>query len=71
LGVRESSQVLSLISRLKESGHTVILISHNMRDVVQVATRVVVLKSGRKVRDTPVTGLEADDLRRMIFEAQI
>ncbi len=69
LGVRESAQVLALIDRLRASGHTVLLISHNMRDVVQVATRVVILKGGRKVQDSSMAGLQAEDLRRMIFEA--
>lgn len=69
LGVRESAQVLALIAKLHASGHTVILISHNMRDVVQVATRVAILKNGRKVSDVPVAGLTAEALRGMIFEA--
>ena len=69
LGVRESAQVLALICRLREAGHTVVLISHNMRDVAQVATRVAILKGGRKVHDQPMAGLVADDLRRMILDA--
>ena len=69
LGVRESAQVLELIVRLRDAGHSVILISHNMRDVAQVASRVVILKGGRKIEDRPVAGLTADDLRRLIFEA--
>jgi ABC-type sugar transport system ATPase subunit len=40
-----------------------------MRDVVQVATRVVILKGGRKVQDRSMASLQAEDLRRMIFEA--
>ena len=43
LGVRETSKLLDLIRRLRESGHTIVLISHNMADVVTVATRVAIL----------------------------
>jgi simple sugar transport system ATP-binding protein len=71
LGVKETVQVLDLIRRLHADGQTVILISHNMRDVVAVATRVVILKSGRKVAERPIAGLKADDLGAMILNAEI
>ena len=56
LGVAESRQVLDLIRELHRGGTTVILISHNMAEVVDVATRVVVFKGGRKIADRPATG---------------
>ena len=58
LGVKETAQVLDLIRQLKADGRTVILISHNMRDVVALAIRVVILSHGRKIVDRPVAGLE-------------
>jgi len=67
LGVKETAQVLDLVRRLKADGHTIILISHNMRDVVEVATRIAVLKSGRKIIDRSIDGLTADDLSHMIM----
>jgi D-xylose transport system ATP-binding protein len=39
--------VLNLVERLRENGHGVILISHNMADVQAVADKVVVLRLGR------------------------
>ena len=51
LGVKETAQVLDLIRRLKADGKTVILVSHNMADVVAVASRVAIFKSGRKMID--------------------
>jgi D-xylose transport system ATP-binding protein len=47
LGVRESAQVLDLVRSLPERGVSVILISHNMDQVAQVAHRAVVLRQGR------------------------
>jgi len=47
LGVAQTAEVLNLIVRLRERGHGVILISHNMADVMAVADRVVVLRLGR------------------------
>ncbi|WP_460450506.1 ATP-binding cassette domain-containing protein [Alsobacter sp. SYSU BS001988] len=67
LGVRETAQVLDLVRSLKADGRTVILISHNMRDVVALASRVVILSHGRKIVDRPVAGLEADDISHMIM----
>ncbi|WP_241842962.1 ATP-binding cassette domain-containing protein [Agromyces albus] len=47
LGVAQTAEVLNLVERLRERGHGVILISHNMEDVKAVADRVVVLRLGR------------------------
>ncbi len=69
LGVKETAQVLDLVRHLKAEGRTVILISHNMRDVVALASRVAVLKSGRKLHDLPIDGLSADDISHMIMSA--
>jgi len=49
LGVRESQRVLELIRRLREENKAVIVISHAMDHVMEVADRVVVLRRGRKV----------------------
>jgi len=48
LGVRQTAQVLNLIRRLKEQGHGVVVISHNLADVFEVADRIFVLRLGRK-----------------------
>ena len=57
LGVKETAQVLDLIRKLKADGRTVILISHNMRDVVALADRVVIMGAGRKYVDRPIGDL--------------
>ncbi|MCT4352374.1 ATP-binding cassette domain-containing protein [Streptomyces sp. Je 1-79] len=54
LGVEQTAQVLDLVERLRERGHGVILISHNMADVRAVADRVAVLRLGRNNGDFPV-----------------
>ncbi|MFI6597164.1 ATP-binding cassette domain-containing protein [Nonomuraea sp. NPDC050536] len=47
LGVEQTAQVLDLVERLRDQGHAVILISHNMVDVMAVANRIAVLRLGR------------------------
>jgi ABC-type sugar transport system ATPase subunit len=51
LAVAETRKVLQLIRRLAEGGRAVILISHNMHDVFEVADRIVVLRRGRKIAE--------------------
>jgi ABC-type sugar transport system ATPase subunit len=53
LGVSQTELVLSLITRLASTGHTVLLISHNLNDVFQVADRIAVLYLGRLVAEGP------------------
>lgn len=67
LGVKEAAEVLKLIGRLRSEGRTVIFISHNMADVVAVATRVAIFKAGAKVVDRPAAGLDADRLAHMVM----
>ena len=47
LGVAQTEQVLALIRRLKDEGHGVVIISHNLADVFSVADRIAVLRLGQ------------------------
>jgi len=47
LGVAQTRQVLDLVRRLADQGRGVVLISHNMNDVMEVADRIVTLYLGR------------------------
>jgi D-xylose transport system ATP-binding protein len=49
LGVAQTRQVLDLVRRLAERGHGVVIISHNLHDVFEVADRVTVLRLGQQV----------------------
>jgi ABC-type sugar transport system ATPase subunit len=49
LGVREARSVLDLISRLRDEGKAVIVISHAMDHVIEIADRAIVMRRGRKV----------------------
>jgi simple sugar transport system ATP-binding protein len=54
LAVKEVGKVLDLITRLKENGVSVILISHRMDDVFYVCDRVMALFHGRNFADAPI-----------------
>ncbi|MEX2421571.1 MAG: ATP-binding cassette domain-containing protein [Actinomycetota bacterium] len=49
LGVAQTRQVLELVKRLADQGLAVVLISHNLHDIFEVATRITVLRLGRDV----------------------
>jgi len=51
LAVAETRKVLSLTRRLAERGCAVVLISHNIADVFEVADRIIVFRRGRKVAE--------------------
>ena len=56
LSVAAIDKVLDLIRELKAQGASIIIISHRLEDVYQVSDRMIVLRQGRKVCDTPVAG---------------
>ena len=62
LGVAQTRQVLDLILRLKEQGHAVIVISHNLADVFEVADRITVLFLGRNGGDFEVKSTTREDV---------
>jgi D-xylose transport system ATP-binding protein len=62
LGVQQTRQVLDLILRLKERGLGVVLISHNVLDVVEVSDRVIVLRLGRRVATFDTAQVKQDEI---------
>jgi ABC-type sugar transport system ATPase subunit len=66
LGVQESRQVLEMIKRMKADGRTIVLITHNMDHVLEVADRVVVMRRGKKVGDLAVGNLQISDIVHLI-----
>ena len=56
LSVAAIDKVLELVRELKAQGSSIIVISHRLEDIYQVSDRMIVLRQGRKVSDTPVEG---------------
>jgi ABC-type sugar transport system ATPase subunit len=55
LGLRERRNVLRLVRQLPENGVAVILISHNLEEVISVADRCVILRQGKMVGEIAAT----------------
>ena len=62
LGVAQTAQVLDLIRTLKERGLAVVVISHNLSDVFEVADRIVVLFLGRNAGEFIRTETTRDEV---------
>jgi D-xylose transport system ATP-binding protein len=70
LGLKESRKVLDLIAQLRAEGNAVILITHNMEHVVELADRAVVLRQGRKAGELKPTEANKHELVSMIVGAE-
>jgi D-xylose transport system ATP-binding protein len=82
LGVAQTAQVLALVKRLADDGLGIVMISHNLEDVFQVADRIIVLRLGERVatfdreQTTPeqvvgsITGADTAEMRRLADEAE-
>jgi D-xylose transport system ATP-binding protein len=62
LGVEQTAEVLELIERLRDDGHAVLMVSHNLADVFDVADRIVCLRLGRGVATFIIEQTTEDDV---------
>jgi ABC-type sugar transport system ATPase subunit len=70
LGVSEQRKVLRLVKTLCDQGVPVILISHNMQDVFAVATRIIVLRRGKKVGERLISQTTPDEIVGLMVGAE-
>ncbi len=66
LGVAQTRHVLDLVLRLAEQGLGVVLISHNLADVFEVADRIAVLYLGRLVAQVPTDTVTSNQVVELI-----
>jgi ABC-type sugar transport system ATPase subunit len=62
LGVNQTRQVLDLVKRLRDQGLAVMVISHNLNDVFEVADRIAVLHLGRMVAQDKASSFDRQSL---------
>ena len=62
--------VLDLVQQLRSEGNAVILITHNMEHVIELADRAVVLRQGRKVGELKPDMTNRQDLVSLIVGAE-
>ncbi|WP_353095115.1 ATP-binding cassette domain-containing protein [Tissierella praeacuta] len=69
MGLVESSRVLKLIKRLAGDGYGIIIISHNLQQVFEIANKVCVMRQGRIVDIVKTDELNMNDVVSMITGA--
>jgi rhamnose transport system ATP-binding protein len=64
LSAAEVSRLFEVVAMLRAGGAAVLFISHRLEEVFEICQRVTVMRDGRHVLTSPLTGLTADDLVR-------
>ncbi|MFT7107220.1 MAG: fructose transport system ATP-binding protein [Yoonia sp.] len=70
LGVQETAQVENIIRTLKEQGESLILVSHNMRQVFDLVDRIIVFRRGRMVANLNKEDTNGEDVVAYITGAK-
>ncbi len=70
LGIVQTHQIIELIKRLRERGLGVLVISHNLADVFQVADRIAVLRLGRMAATFDIRKAREEDVVAAITGAE-
>ena len=66
LGVEEGRRVLDLVRAMRERGVSVIVISHNLEHVFQLADRIAIMKNGRLIDVVETASTTRDEVVRLI-----
>lgn len=66
LGVEEGRRVLDLVAAMRDRGVSVIVISHNLEHVFQLADRIAVMKNGRLIDVVETASTTRDEVVRLI-----
>ncbi|MCG3267900.1 sugar ABC transporter ATP-binding protein [Loktanella sp. D2R18] len=70
LGVQETAQVENIVRTLKDQGESLILVSHNMRQVFDLVDRIIVFRRGRIVANLNVEDTDGNDVVSYITGAK-
>jgi simple sugar transport system ATP-binding protein len=71
LGVEETHAVLRFVKEVRDAGHTVIYITHNIHHVFQVADRIVIMRQGKIVADLRATETDILNVEAIITGANV
>jgi simple sugar transport system ATP-binding protein len=67
LGVAQTKGVLDLIRKVRDAGTAVVIISHNLPQILELADRIVILRLGRTVGQVSASAASVDDLVRAMM----
>lgn len=67
LGVKETEMVFGLIKEMRDQGHTLVMISHNLNHVFDMCDRITVMKTGRNVGTRKIAETNKEEIVRLIM----
>jgi simple sugar transport system ATP-binding protein len=68
---QEAEELFEIIGSLREQGKSVIFISHKLKEVLEVADRITVLRRGKKVETLPREGATEEGLARLMVGREV
>jgi ABC-type sugar transport system ATPase subunit len=71
LGVAQTAMVLSLVQRLAQQGYAVIIVSHNLNDLFEVADNIAILRLGQMVAQAPVSQLDRQSVVELMTSGTV
>lgn len=66
LTLREVKELFEIIKRLRDSGTSIIFISHRLEEAVEIADRITVLRDGHYIGTRDISGITIDEIIRMM-----
>ena len=70
LGVKERQNILNLIRMLKSQDISIIIISHNLGFVFEVADRLLILRQGKKISELAVSETSESEVVRLMIGSE-
>lgn len=68
---QETQELFEQLMLLKKSGHTIIFISHKIKEVMQICDNITVLRDGRTVGTMPVANATEEDISRFMVGREV
>lgn len=70
MGIREAYQTMELLRRLRAEGHTLLIVSHDIYQVFDIADRIFVMRAGCCIADIMAKDSSPEELHRLILERE-
>jgi len=67
----EKDRLFQMLGRLRDDGRAVVIITHKLDEVMEVSDRVMIMRAGRKILETPTRATSKEDISRAMIGREI